>query len=481
METTIDKPRVRIKAKIAYLVLIYSVIGWGVAYWVYGIAHYVPFPQFEYTEGFLLFNTTQMINGTWSYNPATGPPYSVPWYPPVFYLMYMPLVAIFGESIIAGRILVLVCAVIGMYFVYLIVWHLTKNRLIAITAGLLPLTQPLFVSWSIISRVDVLAAMFEVIGVYLFIRSYKTKWLYLSAIVFIITFFTKQSIMAGAIACTLYLLFTDWRRGLKFGGLMAGMLVISLGTGWILTNGEFIKELFLYQRTLPTYKPKDQVVSLIIVTYLPLVPLMILAIWRFIKNKCDIISIYFAVAVIINLIMLGRHGGSTNYAVQIVFAVCLAGVLWLDYVLRNPKKLVLLWWFLTFFLLMGGVGFAPYPGNDYKTHYQEVKAIISDATYPILTENCGVVLDAGKQPYYEPFSFTQLTNFKYWDNSKLIDDLNNQKIEYIIAERPIPGDVMRYHPSLTGPIINNYRVIYICDRVDSHFRMVVYKARRLEN
>jgi hypothetical protein len=479
LETAIQvTARTRIRPEV---ISVWGLLGVTLAYgagnWIYSIFKYIDYPQIEYTEGFLFYNARLFAAGQWLWNVSSGPPYATSFYPPVYYLLYSGLFKIFGESWIAGRLLVLVCALVGMFFVYKIVYHITRNKLTAIIGGLLPLTQPLFIGWSFTSRVDVPAATFEIIGVYLFLRYWNTKWIWLSALVFIITFFTKQSIIAGVIGCTLYLLIKDWRRGLKYAGMILVPVILILIVGSLLTGWQFFKQLFLFQRTLPTYKPSSQIISLIIVTYMPLIPLIVLAIKRFIQHKLDIISIYFVVAFVINLVMLGREGGSTNYAVQIVFAICTAGALLLDSVLIQRVSKVLLCFGFSLFFLVGQVGFMPIPDDtNYLNRYSEVKAVIADANYPILTENAGVVLDSGKVPYYEPFSFTQLSNFSYWDNSRLIADLNSQRIPYVITEKSVEiTESMRYSIPVQEAILANYRVIYADGDPFSNFRMVVYK------
>ena len=76
--------------------------------------------------------------------------------------------------------------------------------------------------------------------------------------------------------------------------------------------------------------------------------------------------------------------------------------------------------------------------STYSLRTKQAETIIRDATYPILTENAQIVVDAGKMPYYEPFVYSNLARLGYFDGNIVLNDLKTNKIEYVITQYHLP-------------------------------------------
>ena len=437
--------------------------------------------QLEYSEGFMLWTSRQFAHGLWNWDSTHGPPFELPFYTPAFYYVYGWAMRIFGESLILGRVIVLTCALGIMGVVGLIVHHLSKSKGLAITAALLPLTQVAFVWWSGIVRVDMLGVLFELAGVFVFLRWKSTKWAWLSIPLFLMAFWTKQSFVAGLAGVCLSYLITERKKAIPYVVVAGASLLASIIVAQFVTGGQFIKEIFLFQMSTP--KPADTIAYIFMYDYLAMGMMILGSIFFWVRNKSHPLIWVAIVAVAINLVSLIRNGGATNYQLEVIPVLSMTAVL--GFITPQVIKVVpfaltrigMVIFSLTLLFKMGGAG--PVPDDGYAKASQDVRAIIADATYPIPTEQAGVVLDAGKVPYLvDPFALGQLSGFHLWDDSKFRQDLTDKRIEYVITTSVLPAPTAyRLTPEEQSIILDNYHVVYSKvnpDTVPDSYNFVVY-------
>lgn len=460
--------------------LIYVICLTWMALWAVRTFQFVGYPQMEYSEGFMLYNAQLFADGKWSWNLATSPPYTTSFYTPIFYYLLGWLMKILGNSLVVGRLFVLGCGLVTLFFVYLIISHFTKNKALAMATALLPATQPAFIGWSVLVRVDVPAIMFEIAGLYVAVRFIASKWVWASIPLFVLAFYTKQMFLAAAGATCVYLILQNRRQGLIYTAVLAGIGGGIMAVGTLLTHGGFFDMVFLYQRTNPTYKPFDEIGSLVVTSYAGLTPMVVLAFIAFMRDKRHILSLFALASFALNVVLIGRLGGSTNYQMEVIFAFCLASGITLNELLKNVQSVPVLAMFaIPVITLIGNNADKPLAEEGYIQRYAQVKAIISDATYPVLTECASVVLDAGNVPYYEPFAFSQLTYFKYWDDTRLLQDLKDNRIQYVIAKFPLPYyESYRFTKEVQEAIVANYHIVYSYWQPKDTYNFVVYKANK---
>ena len=93
----------------------------------------------------------------------------------------------------------------------------------------------------------------DMVGIYIFLRnkdSLKVLWV----IPLFSGFFYQQSMVAGVATCIVYLVINNWRRRLLFAGIFAVIAGGIFITANILTRGNYLREVYLYQRTSPVYQ-----------------------------------------------------------------------------------------------------------------------------------------------------------------------------------------------------------------------------------
>jgi hypothetical protein len=122
------------------------------------------------------------------------------------------------------------------------------------------------------------------------------------------------------------------------------------------------------------------------------------------------------------------------------------------------------------------------PDKAYDKAAARVEAIIKNTEQPVLTDNAGLILNAGKTPYYEPFIYTNLEHLGYFDQNIIINDLNNQRIDYLVFQQPVTAGSYNhtlFTPGVVNAIDTRYRIVYTYVTFSSGYRLCVYESNSL--
>jgi hypothetical protein len=454
-------------------------IGWLIV-WLLRIGQNIGMPQIEYSESYMIYISHLFGTGQWSWNiqqPDGG--VMVSFYTPIFYWILGQIMNIFGYHLMVGRILVLLSFVGCCIFIYLIVQYLSKNKIYSIIAAMLPLTQPFVNAWSLFVRVDFMALLFEMAGIYIAIRFWKSWWFLLSILFFALGFYTKQSTLAGAAAVCIFILIKNWRFAITY----ACILVLAIGVPFLIaslvTHGQFFKEIVLYQHVSPLFRPWRDVQGYLTVAYIELFPILIIGLWNFVKNITSIPAIFSMLALLLNIAIITRPGGAQNYFFEVILAMSLVTGLTLPEIIEKRNKFFVCSFIFVLWSLSFNYQLTLYPGPVYQDNVTKAESIVQDATHPIFTENADIVISAGKIPYGEPFVFNNLNKFGYWDEKNLLEDMKSGRMEYVITQNKMPSEaaVWRIDKTVQQTIVDKYHVILdASDKVGYGF--VVYKTNK---
>lgn len=457
-------------------------------------------PQIEYSDGIMMYGIKLTMSHGWAWN-LSGPPHMVQFYPPIGYWSYGIVCQIFGYSYLVARIFQL-CLFTGcLAFIFLIVKYFTKNNLIALIAALLPFTQPVMAFWTIYIRFDILAILFELAALYVVLKCQKSRWVFLAVPLFVLAVYTKQSMVSGAIAAIVYLFLQNKKKAMGFAGTYAVVVAGIMGIGCLLTHGAFFKEMITYQRTSPFLYPVVDAFSIgfsFAIFFIPVIFLAAVYVWH---NRRNLFSFYAIAAIVVNLSASLKPGSNIYYLYPSLMALSICAGLELSRIFKKPSTVLeslelsdkkersvypaVIYTFLGFYLVASIVAFNSFPsqtpGKQYDADYKYAESLISDATYPILTESVGIVIDAGKTPYLdEPFVFKNFAALGIWSDAKMLSDLTTGKIEYVIAAHDLPYYVnpidVRFSAAVQNDIVANYHIVYDCS--DIPFGFVIYKANK---
>lgn len=127
----------------------------------------------DYGEGPLLDQTLRMARFENIYhNSFDVPPYTISNYPPLFPLVQVPFVWIFGPAFWYGRMISIFCAFLTAVFIYLTLYSLSHSWAGAGVGGLLLLAFPYLQHWSMFNRIDELALCLSWAGLYVIVHNF---------------------------------------------------------------------------------------------------------------------------------------------------------------------------------------------------------------------------------------------------------------------------------------------------------------------
>jgi hypothetical protein len=178
------------------------------------------------------------------YNDNSLYPYYSSNYPPVFSLLLAPIVASYGPLLGAGRLLSATAAVLTALLIGLIVLRRTGSGLAAATAGLLYVSSNYVYHVTPLARVNALATLFALAGVYCCSRVGR-GWVVGAVVAFLLALYTKQTTIDAVGAGLLFLLLTRRRAG-----LVATLALGAIGTTILLAldwahDGQFFVNVVL--------------------------------------------------------------------------------------------------------------------------------------------------------------------------------------------------------------------------------------------
>ena len=402
----------------------------------------------DFGEGYLANASQELIRGHNPYHSIDRPPWIVTSYPPLFPLLNGLLIAFVGPSLIPGRFIATASLIGIIVMMVLLMRKLNATVTTSIlTAGIL-LVFPWPVNWSQVVRVDTLGILLVVSGIYIWLRSDRRSDTILSAVLFALAAFTKQSLLAAPIAVVIHALLSRDRRSLT----LLLCLIVFIGGGYVLgnflTGGEFVKHLFVYTANMYYWgRLRAGLGEYVRMTWL----LQTMAISAFIMpgtlaGPKRLLGWYYVLAQI-TLFAYGFEGSDTNYYIEPLLSAAILAGLTLDRLtleslsllelprgIPSPRTIgyaLILMLFLGRFVDMG-----PYliqrTNPERIRNGMEFVRLAAGTQGDILSEDASFTFLAGKPVLFQPYIMTLLSRTGKWDQSPFIRTIQEERYWMII-------------------------------------------------
>jgi len=385
------------------------------------------------------------------YPPVDRPPYVIASYEPLYYALAALGVKLTGPSFLFGRLLSCLAGVGVAALAALIVWHGSRHRFAAFLTGGMILAMPHFMVWSTFMRVDMLALWLAVAGFCFFARARRAAGIPL----FSLAVFTRRTTVAAMGAAFVS---DAQQRGRRpalraFVGQMV-LVVLLMAGGVLVTRGGMYHQLALHTATsVGKAWTWQQLRSLLWVPGNPC-PLklwpayfavtLLAAAWSLFHRSSRPLLIYFVLACVIFLTG-GRIGSAHNYLLEpTAVGAIMFGMMWavlsrrpglarVGLMLIAGALAVQMVWTTqhlpqTFSILQ--------PRVDPRAS-QRVIELIRQADGPVLCEDIGLNLLAGKEPPLMPFEFTMMARRGALDPTPVFRQ---------VREGRFPLIVLRFNP-----------------------------------
>ncbi|MFP4396096.1 MAG: hypothetical protein ACLFTI_12635 [Anaerolineales bacterium] len=486
--------RVALKIFLAVAVVIF-VIHAGMA-----LSHRYPL---DYGEAPLVNHARRLIRGQNIYQPTLDePPYVIANYPPLYIIALAPFVALFGPNFWAGRAISIACALATAFFLSRIAAlhaerpHPHKRRVALVTGGLF-LAIPYVASWSSLARVDLLALALSTGALYTISREpTPTTWRELlpTALLLIAAAYTRQTYgFAAPLAAFVWLWHQQGRASaFKLAALVGGGGLLLLLLLTLVTQGGFLFHIVTANvnpfewETVARHWRELRAIS----------PIMLIIAGAYIalgftpqRPKAWPLLTPYLLGALVGAVTIGKVGSNVNYLLELSAALSLVmGNLletwhaptdaaqnhqrtvgipfrptslngWRPYLHAGLSLLIIvqLGWLMRATLRGPAQGRKAY--IQPQTNLEELDQIAQHAEAQILADEYMGMLTLQDRPLYmQPFEITQLANAGMWDQTKLLEEIREQKFSLILIHHFMNWPVYktRWTPEMLEAVTANY-------------------------
>jgi hypothetical protein len=352
-------------------------------------------------------------------------------------------------------------AIVCALLLGLIVHHLTRSSILAVTFAAIFLSQPLVQGWMAVLRVDFIALVFVLAGIYFFLR-YPQRWM-ISVLVLSFAVFTKFSFLAGPAACFTFLMIQkEWRRALLFAAGIAATLLAFFGTAQLVTHGVFAFDV-LFSHVDPLVWIQIPIFYYLTFLNNPFLFLIALAALVFaLLHKSFSLPVLYWIFAIIGTASAVKSGSSMNHMIELMAATCILAATFLAPLLPNagPKTvtasvlyvLVAGWMLLQ---VLSPPSTAPLPAC--LSYYRAIADSKSDR---ILSEDVGALVVNHKSVWVSnPFVYAQLAMAGKLSDAPLQQRVRDKWFDYIIVGDDPRQPSPRWSPQVQHLILDNYALI----------------------
>jgi len=412
----------------------------------------------DYTEGHVLMLSRLLHEeGTYFFDVNNYPMINGV-YTPVYIFATSLFLDSFFSPYVFGRMTSFLAAFFISVLLFSVFYRKSKNKILSFALSGLFFFPFYVIRWSTMNRPDVLAIALSFAGILAYYFWYKKKSpiRFLSIILFLLAYFTKQSAIIAPASVLFYALICDRKEFAKFSALYFLPLAAGISLLEVATGGLFIEHVirlmrflspirweyftFVYQEFL---RPNSILVILIVVNI-------------FLFRRHRLFTIYFLLNLLF-VIARTKPGGNYNLLLEAHLSILLlGGMIFIDVYATKEKARTLM---VSFLLLYAFLQF-PYELSKELYYFplvperiaqdKTVSYYVENASGPILSEDMGILVTHGKDFYYEPFTFTTLYKYGYQPDNKIVQDCKNEIFSVIIAgqnifDRPELSECLREH------------------------------------
>ena len=427
----------------------------------------------DYGEAPLVDHAMHLASGENIYRTdLSTPPYTISNYPPLYIALLAIGVKLFGAagSFYFGRIISVVCMWAAGLFLMLIVYGSTRDRVAALSAGLVFLAFPFVVFWSPLLRIDMLALALSLGGLCLLIWiPVSTRGLIGVALLLVAAIYTRQSYgLAAPSAAFVWLLVRDCRQALRLALLVGGVgavLFLILNT---LTQGGFFFNIVTanvneFKMDLLKHNWDQLRKAALIPLCIAGLSLILIPRW----NPLWGLAAPYLIGATLSAVTIGKVGSNVNYLLELCAAVGLAA----GTVIAWSRAHLSFYGLRAVFLLLLAFGVGRMVRatlQDFTGDLRERRAatcelgqlevFVAETAGPILAdEYMGMLTLQGRLLVIQPFEITQLALAGKWDQNLLLDQIKDKEFASIVLfDRPWLNE--RWTPEMLTAINQSYQL-----------------------
>ena len=307
-------------------------IGYFMVYNMYALALFrFPF-DYDQGEGFELVDTILFSQGKWPYRDNNVYPFYSSNYPPVFHLVIMPLVWVFGPKYWTGRLVSYLGTLVTSLAIGYAVQRQVKRWWLAVIAALAYLASNYIYHVGPLFRQHLFMVMFETLAVVALTVIYEreeksgqrhNKSLAFVMVLLLLAGYTKQLAYATVITVFVFMFLRDWKRAIiwaiPFGavtGLIFLFLNVATGGQWYLATVTANINEFMPGQAQGLFKQWFNLHFILAVSA------GVYVLYQLYLERLSVYSIWFIIATA-NCVTAGKWGAGESYFATAIAASCI--------------------------------------------------------------------------------------------------------------------------------------------------------------
>lgn len=325
---------------IAFVILLFSL---GV-YFVYA-ANLISFPfDYDQGEGFELVDTIMFSQGQWPYQNTEAYPFYSSNYPPLFHILAVPFVWLFGEAYWYGRLLGFLGTLLSAGLIFYAVYREGKIRWIAALSALAFLASNTVYHIGPLLRQHMTMVLFELLAIILLARGFPNKdrkQIIFGLLMLVAAGYTKQLAAITAVAALAWMFLRNPRRAILWG--IGFTLVGGAIFAWMTwaTNGEWWRQAIV--ANVNDFNPLQTFYLAQLWFQLHgflIVPTVLYVLYETVFERWSIYSVWFGFAVVLGALGSGTWGAGDSYFATAIAATCiLSGLLFSRVISQTENRL----------------------------------------------------------------------------------------------------------------------------------------------
>ncbi len=313
-------------SKALYLLVIFAFVGYLVIYCIYAFSLF-RFPyDYDQGEGFELNDSLLFSQGQWPYRDNEVFPFYASNYPPLFHLLVIPLFAIFGKTLTAGRVLSFVATLLIAILVSRVVHAKTRDKSIAAISGLMVIASNFIYHIGPLFRQHMTMVLFELLAVMAIAHyddpKHGRRNSVLSMAALLAAGYTKQLSVATVGAVLAFLFLRSPKKGIVAGAalaIVAGGIFVWMNQAtdgqWYLNTITANANLYDYHQALELYRQFFSLhffIAILAIGY---------SLYELYWDRLSAYTIWFVFA-LANAALSGKWGAGESYFATAVVAAC---------------------------------------------------------------------------------------------------------------------------------------------------------------
>lgn len=309
---------------------------------VYGAYAYnlITFPfDYDQGEGFELVDTRLFSEFQWPYRNTESFPFYSSNYPPLFHVLLVPFVWLFGEAYWYGRLVSFLGTLLTAGAIGYAVYRDGRLRWIALLSGLAFLASNTVYHIGPLFRQHMTMVLFETLAVLILAGAFpqkKTRFIAVGLLLLVAAGYTKQLAAITALAVIAWMLLRNPRRGARWaaGFTLVGSLIFI----WMVlaTNGEWWRQAIV--ANVNAFDP-FQTFGLSVLWFqlhgLLIVPALLLVLYEVYFERISLVAAWFVFSVILGAVGSGTWGAGDSYFATAIAAMCILSGVFFSRLLRG--------------------------------------------------------------------------------------------------------------------------------------------------